>query len=381
MLSNIMHFHSGQKYQLSVCERDSERAVDFSHPHPNSCYRLIFILSAWRIHQSSPTGCLQLCSVLTLWPVSPPSPACCLQEKMGRPSSPARRQTSPACIPSSPAQVTAEHHPPTDTARVSAPTLTNSSSYPPSKYWAHLILSCFLKSVRCSARRVSSATSSCWMGQPATPWVHLTPPQPPPGAAALSPRPHCTHTPQPPSTLPASPPPSPPPEMDIHLRAERAERARSFRRPWRMNVWAHQGGPEPAAVFSIWPLLLEVCTRHPTPIHTCWAPTVHIWQVHRNIILLLSTRTLDPGSTPHIHPNSTIRCGYPPQVRTYWSVSFSLISIQMKTFGWTFQSYHQWKKMMGIIESFRSGDKWPCGKIFFSNKKLSSVMKYLILLR
>lgn len=40
---------------------------------------------------------------------------------MGRPSSPARRQTSPACIPSSPARATAEHPPPTDTARVSAP--------------------------------------------------------------------------------------------------------------------------------------------------------------------------------------------------------------------------------------------------------------------
>lgn len=80
-----------------------------------------FVLSAWRIRQSSPTGCLRLCSVQILWPVSPLSPACCLQEKTERPSSPARTQTSSACPPFSPTQATAERHPPTDTAQVSAP--------------------------------------------------------------------------------------------------------------------------------------------------------------------------------------------------------------------------------------------------------------------
>lgn len=87
------------------------------------CYKLgVFFLSAWRIRPSSPTGRLRLCSAQILWPLSPLSPACCLQEKMERPSSPARTQTTAACPPSSPTRATAERHPATGTARVSAPT-------------------------------------------------------------------------------------------------------------------------------------------------------------------------------------------------------------------------------------------------------------------
>lgn len=88
---------------------------------PCCFHRSNIFLSAWRIHQNSPTGCLQHCSAQTLCLLSPLSTACCLREKRVKPSSPARTQTTPACPPSSPAQATAEHRPPTDTARVSAP--------------------------------------------------------------------------------------------------------------------------------------------------------------------------------------------------------------------------------------------------------------------
>lgn len=179
-----------------------------------------------------------------------------------------------------------------------------------------------LKPVRCSALRASLAACSCWTGRSATLWAHPTAPRPPPGAA-----PRCTHTPQHPSTPLGSPPPSPPPETDTRLQAEMAGRAPGFRRPWRPSAWAPWGGRGQAAVSWTWPLLLGVCTLlRPTPTHTCWAPTVRIWQAPRTTTLPPSTRALGPGSAPHTPPNSTIRCGYPLQVKIHWDVPFSFIS-------------------------------------------------------
>lgn len=126
--------------------------------------------------------------------------------------------------------------------------------HPLSESWsdfAVLSLSLPLKFDRCSPHRASSVTSSCWTGPAATPWPPPTTLLPTAGAAALSPRPRCTHTPRLPSTLPESPLPSPPPEMNTRLQAERAGRALGSRRPWRPSAWALWGGQEPAAAFWI----------------------------------------------------------------------------------------------------------------------------------
>lgn len=79
---------------------------------------MCFRLPAWKTLRSSPTGCPPLCSALILWRVSPPIQVCCLQ-KRGRPSSPVRTLTSPACPPSSLlTKATVEPSPHTDTAQV-----------------------------------------------------------------------------------------------------------------------------------------------------------------------------------------------------------------------------------------------------------------------
>lgn len=142
----------------------------------------------------------------------------------------------------------------TQLGSVSPPTHCPPPTHPPSESWsdfAVLSLSLPLKFDRCSPHRVSSVTSSCWTGPAATPWPPPTTRRPTAGAAALSPRPRCTHTLRLPSTLPESPLPSPPPEMDTRLQAERAGRAPGSRRPWRPSAWALWGGQEPAAAFWI----------------------------------------------------------------------------------------------------------------------------------
>lgn len=196
-------------------------------PHPPAALTLLkgrtLCPSEWRTRPSRPTGGLRPCWPQTHWPASPRSPACCLLETTGTPSSPARMQTWPACPPSSPAPLTAERRPATDTARVSSRRHPSSHPVVPNSLLFLLLL---LKSARCSARRVSSPTCSCWTGRPATRSARPSPPRRPAGAAAPS-SPRCT--PPPPSTHP--PPSSPPPETSIHLRSGRAGRARSFRRP------------------------------------------------------------------------------------------------------------------------------------------------------
>ena len=200
------------------------------------------------------------------------------------------------------------------------PTHCHPTNSPPTPTLLFMTLSIFSKFDRCSARRASSATSSSWTCLPPTPWAHPTTPPPPPGAAALSPRPHCTHTPRLPSTLLDSPPPSSPPEMDTALRAERTGRAPGFRRPWRSSAWARWGGQVPAAASWTWLLPMGVYThRHPTPTHTCWAPTARTWLGHRSTVQLLCTPA--PGSTPRSPPNSATRWGYPLQVRTHWDMT------------------------------------------------------------
>lgn len=144
---------------------------------------------------------------------------------------------------------------------------TNPSSSSPSKLWFDSYFF-FPQFDQCSTHRACSATFSCWMGCPATLWARPTTPQSPPGAAALSLRRHCIHTPRPPSTPLEWPPLSPLPEMDTRLRAERAGRVPIFRRPSRQSAWAHLGGLGPAAAFSTWLLQLAACTLH-HPTHTC----------------------------------------------------------------------------------------------------------------
>lgn len=316
----------GKNTSFQYVKSDSERmhtnlkgTGDFSHPYPDSATGWALFCQHGGFVRAVPLGVsgsaqFRSSGQFLLWA----QPAASRRRRRGLLLQPGRRPRQPALLFLQPKPQPSAIHLQTQLRSVLPITFTNPSSHPPSKSWSHFLLSRFLKSVRCSVRRVSSATSSCWTVRAATPWAHHTTPRPPPGAAAPSPRPRCTHTTRPPSTPPASPPPSPSPETDTRLRAERAGRAPSFRRPWRPNVWAHRGGPGSAAVSWIWPLLLGVCMlHHPIPTHTCWAPTARTWQVHRNTILLPSTPTLDPGSTPHFHLHSTIRCGYPLQVRIH----------------------------------------------------------------
>lgn len=303
-----------------MCDTNLKGTLDFSHPYSDgdAGWRLFCQHGGFvRAVPLGVSGSAQFRSPgqFLLWA----QPVVSRRRGRGLLLQPGHRPRQPALLLLQPKPQPSAIHLQTRLRSVLPPTVTNPSPRPPSKSWPHFLLSCSLKSVRCS-RRVSSATSSCWTGQAATPWARRTTPQPPTGAAAPSPRPHCIHTPPPPSTPRASPRPSPPPGTYTRLRAERAERAPSFRRPWRPNAWAHWGGRGPAAVSSTWPLLLGVCTlHHPTPTRTCWAPTARTWRVRRNTILLPSTPTLDPGSALPIHLNFTIRYGYPLQVIVIFS--------------------------------------------------------------